>query len=356
MNNYTSSHIGTLTQSGKDFGILASNVPFKMLYKYDAAVRKNSNSIGSSSYDISGKIANSIIICAPQEKDNTTLYTQWTKFSYYDNDSDGKFSDLDSGSTYSYTTIDSKPDETYKDNGEFDLVVTDSDGVPVCVTPPFNDIDTEYFAVEKNLDSRYRDYTTGQVLTLSERFGNNLSNVNKTLDELIYTYTPIVPSKEKTIYLITTYKVGNPNNKDYYIGYTGNGGNILISQSNGKWTYSYSPDEDTTIVNDATTSFTKVSFTYLLDWNIELQKWRDKEFPQGDKIDDKWDKDPYGNSINSKISYLLDKVNQLWNAKYMYRLENSSTSYIWTGTKSDYDNKLGSDKNRKDVTFILNEK
>ena len=354
-NNYTSSHIGNLAQSGKDFNILASNVPYKMLSNYDTAVRKASNDSSTSNYDISGKISNSIIICAPQERDNTTVYTQWTKFTYEDNDNNGTFSNDDLMiNTYSYATVENKVKDLYKDTGDFDLVVTDDDGVPVCLTPPFNDIDTDYFTVRKNIEHRNRGYCNSNALTMSESFRDTLGNTAKTLDNLIFTYTPIVPNQDKTIYLISTYKVGNPNNKNYYVGYAGTNGNITISNKDNKWTYSYHPNANDTITNDERTTFTRVSFSYLLDWNIALQQWKDKEFNDNDKIDSKWDR--IGSSTNKKISYLLDQVTKLTNYKYMFQLNGSSTSYVWTGSKSQYDNMGSNQRNRNNATFIINDK
>ena len=155
--SFIPSHIGSNTSQGKDFSIYTSNTSFEVLSRYDQALRKGSSVLDNENNvttvntvnNIANKIANSIIICSPQVEDpNYQTYTKTVTVKYINRDNIDGLSDDD---LILNTTYKDDKDVSgllaYKDSGQFDLVVTDDNGVPACITPPFNDIDTTYFEV-----------------------------------------------------------------------------------------------------------------------------------------------------------------------------------------------------------------
>lgn len=370
MDNTTSvsSHIGSNISQGKDFNIYSSNTSFEVLSKYDKAIRKvSADKEDHSTSKISDKIANSIIICAPQIEDpNYLTYTKVVTTKYIDNDGNGKYSYGDS--IISQIESDKKDiydGIRYKDNGQFDLVVTDNNGVPVCITPPFNDIDTSYFTTSSSAKAdinRLRKYADATFsLTLSDDFRKTIGNANEYIANIPISYTPIVPDRTNSTYLII--KKGsdeNLNQKNYYVGKlekdTDENGDYLSYTIDGQIEpIKYYPKN-----KDASTkgySFIKVSFSYLLDQFIEFNEWKEMQFNK--------DVPPLDNSnltnksVAYKLAYLLNAVNDLNNRPYMYSLNNKmmpndeTRRYVWFGNKDDYKN-AKKYEDAENTAFIIN--
>lgn len=363
--NYISSHVGTLTSQGKDFSIFSTNASFEVLSKVDNALRSGSSQVVGDTTNVATtngmgtKIANSLIVCAPQVKDTTTTLTYMQTLSYVDVDNDNQYSSYDYKLLESsYTYVSSESSLKYKDNGQFDLVVTDAYGVPACLTPPFNDIDTSYFTVKSSIEvpSRKRDYITSYVMTLSDAFRENIGAANDYIAKVPYSYTAIVPDVDdkKTFYLIVPKSSKNNQNKrEYYVG------NFNSSYS-GRLAY-IGPGEKR-IYKDDTSNYTIVeaTFSYVLDMCVELMQWKEDNFnPKEEvpKIDNTYIS---GKSLSYQLAYLLNCVNDLNNRPYEYSLNKiidpSNNSYIWTGNKTDYSGIMKDSRYEKyvaDTTFIL---
>ena len=139
-NNLVSSHIGNLAQTGKDFNVIVTNAPFKLLSSLDKIYRTGSSNTGgngtttATNNGMGTKIANSFMICAPQIPDDYTTYNYVANVAYIDRDNNGQYTYGDTqlyndAYTYVYTSY-----NAYKDTGEFDLVATDAYGIPVVLT------------------------------------------------------------------------------------------------------------------------------------------------------------------------------------------------------------------------------
>ena len=97
-NNLVSSHIGNLAQTGKDFNVIVTNAPFKLLSSLDKIYRTGSSDTGgngtttATNNGMGTKIANSFMICAPQIPDDYTTYKYVADVAYIDRDNNGQYS------------------------------------------------------------------------------------------------------------------------------------------------------------------------------------------------------------------------------------------------------------------------
>lgn len=370
--SFIPSHIGSNTSQGKDFSIYTSNTSFEVLSKYDQALRKGSSVLDKENNvttvntvnNIANKIANSIIICSPQVEDpNYQTYTKTVTVKYINRDNIDGLSgdDLILNTTY-------KDDKdvsgllAYKDSGQFDLVVTDDNGVPACITPPFNDIDTTYFEVLSSvyIPDRIRNYVNTYPLTLSEKFRNTIGDASKYIEKIPISYTPIVPDNTNPTYLIIGPTNDQNINKKEYYAYT------LTDEKDGYFSYitpsgnklKYYPS-DISKNDPQGYKFVKVSFTYLLDKYIEFENWKNTEFDTNVPSLDNKEFD--SKSINYKLAYLLNAVNDLNNRPYMYSLNNkinpndNTRRYVWFGDTEEYKQVKNIDL-AKDTAFIINKK
>lgn len=400
INSIIPSHIGNLDQSGKDFTILASNAPFELLCRYDKATRtKNSNGLDGdgSKYNIGKSIANSIIICAPQEENKQAIYNYNYQVSYIDNDNTNDMTngDIILSQTGPETTV-QKSGTSFVDSGKFDIVVTDSYGVPVCITPPFNDIDTYFFTTQMSNtltgDSKsMRDYCKTNVLTLSSKFKDSFSGIGNALSYTIpHTYTPIITQEKETIYLITcSGNIGNINKKEYYVGkYNGTTNGEVIKRNDGTLSYAKAGNTDNIILSTyENVTFTPVSFSYLLDWNIRLENWKYENFEKDNDntiknetsyidtiVNDNGEKTEYEykfKNLNDKLNWVIKEIKKLRDYPYVFNINQvldnsipySGTSYIWSGTSSQY-KEINNNKNHEifqnkkysnSTTFVIND-
>lgn len=386
---YISSHVGSLTSQGKDFNIFSTNASFELFSKLDKALRngvsqtvgENTNS-SSTENAMSEKVANSLIVCAPQIKDTSKTITYIQTLSYQDNSNDGYTDDdyvLETNSEVYVNgvlngSLDDNTTNSYKDSGQFDLVVTDSYGVPSVITPPFNDIDTSYFNVlpySELPETRYRKYSSTYALTLSENFQNTIGSASEYIKNVPYSYTSIVPDNDlnKTFYLMIKNTTGeNKNQRQYYVGNFdhNNNGKLAyeITTSDGKKNGSYIFIDGTTSLNPNDTTYTIVeaTFSYVLDKCVDLLKWRENQFNKVESNVPKLNNEEFENkSITYKLAYLLNAVNDLNNRPYEYSLNKvinkNKNSYIWTGTKSEYDNNIKNNSRYTDyipnTSFII---
>ena len=366
-NNLVSSHIGNLAQTGKDFNVIVTNAPFKLLSSLDKLYRTGSSGIGgngtttATNNGMGTKIANSFMICAPQTPDDYTTYNYVANVAYIDRDNNGQYSYGDTqlyndAYTYVYTSS-----NTYKDTGEFDLVATDAYGIPVALTPPFNDIDKNYFDINSDMPSRYREYCHSRSLTLSKNFSAQFDGLGEYVKEIAYSYTPIVTDYDKTLYFIRASQIETqPNQRAlYFVGKmdTVSPKGELSYRAHIGTAYSYLT---TKITSDGNYNFEyiPVSFEYLLNEVNGLKKWKSTEFPkneewhEGEEIDN-------ADSISKKLSYLMATVKKLNNLPYVLNRTGSTSkdiSYLWSGNISDYKGITKSDKDNKTTFIIENDK
>lgn len=367
-NNLITSHIGNLAQTGKDFNVIVTNAPFKLLSSLDKVYRTGSSDKGgngtttATNNGMGTKIANSFVICAPQIPDEYTIYNYVGDIAYIDVDNNGYYNSGDI-QLYNNSHTDVISSSTYKDTGEFDLVVTDAYGIPVVLTPPFNDIDTTYFSISVDSQSRSRDYCHSRALTLSDKFGKQFSEVGEYIGYIPYSYTPIVKDYDKTTYFIRASKkvvTGDPNPRPLYFV-----GKMDKVSPEGKLSYKAQIDNvnkflDPTITYDDEYNYeyVPVSFEYLLDEVNEIKKWKSTEFPEDN---DEWDENESidgSASIQKKLSYLMKTVNKLNNLPYVLNRTGSTSkdiSYLWSGNMAEYEGITKSDKDDKDdrTTFII---
>lgn len=367
-NNLITSHIGNLAQTGKDFNVIVTNAPFKLLSSLDKVYRTGSSDKGgngtttATNNGMGTKIANSFVICAPQIPDNYTVYNYVGDIAYIDVDNNGYYNSGDI-QLYNNSHTNVISTYTYKDTGEFDLVATDAYGIPVVLTPPFNDIDTTYFSISVDSQSRSRDYCHSRALTLSDKFGKQFSEVGEYIEYIPYSYTPIVKDYDKTTYFIRASKkvvTGDPNPRPLYFV-----GKMDKVSPEGKLSYKAQIDNvnkflDPTITYDDEYNYeyVPVSFEYLLDEVNEIKKWKSTEFPEDN---DEWNEDESidgSASIQKKLSYLMKTVNKLNNLPYVLNRTGSTSkdiSYLWSGNMTEYEGITKSDKDDKDdrTTFII---
>ena len=366
--NLITSHIGNLAQTGKDFNVIVTNAPFKLLSSLDKVYRTGSSDKGgngtttATNNGMGTKIANSFVICAPQIPDNYTVYNYVGDIAYIDVDNNGYYNSGDI-QLYNNSHTNVISTYTYKDTGEFDLVATDAYGIPVVLTPPFNDIDTTYFSISVDSQSRSRDYCHSRALTLSDKFGKQFSEVGEYIEYIPYSYTPIVKDYDKTTYFIRASKkvvTGDPNPRPLYFV-----GKMDKVSPEGKLSYKAQIDNvnkflDPTITYDDEYNYeyVPVSFEYLLDEVNEIKKWKSTEFPEDN---DEWNEDESidgSASIQKKLSYLMKTVNKLNNLPYVLNRTGSTSkdiSYLWSGNMTEYEGITKSDKDDKDdrTTFII---
>ena len=367
-NNLISSHIGNLAQTGKDFNVIVTNAPFKLLSSLDKIYRtgrSNDGGNGTTTATNNGmgtKIANSFMICAPQIPDEYTTYNYVANVAYIDRDNNGQYTYGDTqlyndAYTYVHTSY-----NAYKDTGEFDLVATDAYGIPVALTPPFNDIDKNYFDVRSDIPSRYRDYCHSRSLTLSENFSKQFGGIGEYIGYIGYSYTPIVIDYDKTTYFIrASQKVGQANQRPlYFVG--------KMDEVSPKGVLSYKAqignvnkylDPSITYDDEYNYEYIPVSFEYLLNEVDKIKDWKTTQFPntsdntsyawnEGENIED-------SSSILKKLSYLMKTVSKLNNLPYVLNRTGSTSkdiSYLWSGSMSDYEGIPKSDKDNK-TTFII---
>lgn len=364
-NNLVSSHIGNLAQTGKDFNVIVTNAPFKLLSSLDKLYRTGSSNNGgngtttATNNGMGTKIANSFMICAPQIPDDYTTYNYVANVAYIDRDNNGQYTYGDTqlyndAYTYVYTSY-----NAYKDTGEFDLVATDAYGIPVALTPPFNDIDKEYFDVRSDIPSRYRDYCHSRSLTLSKNFSTQFGDLGKYVETIAYSYTPIVTDIDKTLYFIraSQIKSDDPNSHPlYFVGKmdTENPDGELSYRANINGTYTYLTTE---IKSDDKYNYEyiPVSFEYLLNEVDKIKDWKSTQFPDTSYVWDGKENIEDSASILKKLSYLMKTVSKLNNLPYVLNRTGSTSkdiSYLWSGSMSDYKKIPNSDKDNK-TTFII---
>lgn len=368
-NNLVSSHIGNLAQTGKDFNVIVTNAPFKLLSSLDKLYRTGSSGIGgngtttATNNGMGTKIANSFMICAPQTPDDYTTYNYVANVAYIDRDNNGQYTYGDTqlyndAYTYVYTSS-----NTYKDTGEFDLVATDAYGIPVALTPPFNDIDKNYFDINSDMPSRYREYCHSRSLTLSKNFSAQFSDLGKYVETIGYTYTPIVTDPDNTVYFIRASQIETqPNQRPlYFVGKmnTVSPKGELSYRAHIGTTYSYLTTE---ITSDGNYNFEyiPVSFEYLLNEVNKLKNWKSTEFPNNKWVWKEGETVNESDTVQKKLAYLLATVNKLNNLPYVLNRRTDSTykgiSYLWSGTYKNYEGITKSDKDNKTTFIIENDK
>lgn len=355
--NYIPRTVGNLEASGKEFKILASNVSFELLAKYDKYIRESGSSVDNSgtslasSGGIGKNIANSVIVCAPQTKATSITYTYSATYSWIDN-GDGIYTNgetIVNGSTQGTTTYTSS--KNTEDYGKYDLVVTDQNGIPAVITPPFNDIDTKCFTTYVGLSNpdvvpSRKDYCKTTTLTLSDSLRNSVGNADQFISYSPYNFTYITDEGMRLIQVnsgglgtSTRYYVckdlGEPNEEGFY-----------------SYTY-YDSNNEKKHISKEDSKVTRADYAYVLNEMISLREWKEKNFTQDSQGDagKPWD----GWTVNQKVTYLLEHMNDLLSLNFVLRHDTTTPSYLWSGKKNEY-NKVSQDKStRENTTFIIQE-
>jgi len=362
--------LGNLTYNqGQEFGVMISDASFDELSRFNEWASTYEN--GGTTYNGLGtNIKNSFIVCAPQSTSTYNIVTTTTTSQFIDtNDNDvyEEGTDVNIGSTTtSYSSL-----IEYIDNGKYDLLVTDHLGNLIRLTPPFTDIDTNFFDLKDpdlsldysdNKDGSHTLYNT-RALTFNSSYVNLLNNSSKVIERMNVTYTPILDtikeygdddvnpiSSKVTIaysYVTSTSITGA---KNLYWGtfsydYTDKDKTTL---DNDGLHYDYAKDKDlSNIVNTKNSYFTPyvVSWQSLLSSYIALEERVQELERQTDP------KNP-----NSMAYNLQKQINELNSRKYMYRAYDNVPTYIWSGTISEYNSFIDyakkNGKNLDDYIFI----
>lgn len=355
--NYIPRTVGNLEASGKEFKILASNVSFELLAKYDNYIRGGGSSVDNSgtslasSGGIGKNIANSVIVCAPQTKATSITYTYSATYSWIDN-GDGIYTNgetIINGSTQGTTTYTSS--KNTEDYGKYDLVVTDQNGIPAVITPPFNDIDTKCFTTYVGLSNpdvvpSRKDYCKTTTLTLSDSLRNSVGNADQFISDSSYTFTHIT---DEGMRLIQVNSGGLGTSTRYYVCK-----DLGEPDEHGFYSYTYyDSNNDKKHISKEDSKVTRADYAYVLNEMISLREWKEKNFTQDSQGDagKPWD----GWTVNQKVTYLLEHMNDLLSLNFVLRHDTATPSYLWSGKKNDY-NKVSQDKNtRENTTFIIQE-
>lgn len=353
--NYIPRTVGNLEASGKEFKILASNVSFELLAKYDKYIRNggssadNSGTSLASSSGIGRNIANSVIICAPQTKATSITYTYSATYSWIDN-GDGIYTNgetIVNGSTEGTTSYTSS--NNTEDYGKYDLVVTDQNGIPAVITPPFNDIDTYCFTTYVGLANpdvvpSRKDYCKTTTLTLSDRLRNSVGNADQFISYAPYNFTYIT---DEGMSLIQVKGNGLGTSTRYYVCK-----DLGKPDNDGFYSYTYyDSNNELKRISKEDSIVTRADYSYVLNEMIRLSEWKEENFKQNQQEDagKPWS----GWTVNEKLSYLLTHMNDLLSLNFVLRHDTTTPSYLWSGKKNEYD-KVSQDKNtRKNTTFII---
>lgn len=349
--------VGNLEASGKEFKILASNVSFEVLAKYDNYIRgggsssaDNSSTSLASSSGIGRNIANAFIICAPQTKATTITYTYNNTYSWLEGlNGDGIYNkdteyvvDGSIDGALSYTSK-----QSTEDYGKYDLVVTDGNGIPAVVTPPFNDIDTRYFSIsvgnDSGVDPSRKDYCKTTSLTLSYNIQNSVGNSDKFISEADDNYTRL--TDDKSLRLIQVKSSSGTGTRYYVCSYS-----EVKDLKDGHYSYTYLNGNDVAYIWPGDSTITRADYAYVLNTMIKLSYWKETNFKEYNRTED-----PYYNTyfqdwtLDQKISYLLKYVSYTNNAYFVMRHDKSTPAYLWSGS-SDIYNSANMDK---DTTYII---
>lgn len=348
--------VGNLDASGKEFKILASNVSFEVLAKYDNYIRGggssayNSSTSLASSSGIGRNIANAFIICAPQTKATTVTYTYNNTYSWLEGlNGDGIYNkdteyvvDGNTDGELSYTSV-----QSTEDYGKYDLVVTDGNGIPAVVTPPFNDIDQRYFSISVGADDGVnpsrKDYCKTTSLTLSYNIQSSVGNSDKFISYAPYSFTYITDEGMRLIQVKSTYGAGSR----YYVCKEED---LRYDAATGQYAYTYLDGTGEKHIYASDSTISRADYSYVLNEMIKLREWKSKNFPEYTKTED-----PYYNTyfdgwtLEKKMSYLLKYVSMTNNTYFVMRHDDSTPAYLWSGTKDKYNAAQAS----KDTTYII---
>ncbi len=368
--NYTPRTVGSLSSSGKEFKILASNVSFEVLAMYDEHIREAnstvdtdnniSNALASDS-GVGANIANSLIVCAPQMKSYTTIVNASTNYSFIDKNGD-KVYDKEEGDKIisgSYEPeINVINQEGTEDTGKYDLVVTDYNGVPGIITPPFNDIDKNYFTVSNsNVDPSRSKYCRTVSLTFNPEMSDTIGRAHKFIDEATYAFTYNTPNER--MYLIEVRDDGPGGQPSRY--YTTNE-ELTLSKDLGTngykyYSYTYYDDENNLcyIYDDGNTIINPANYSYILNEYLKLRKWKEENFSyipaNGEEKWKEYFRKEEFTYMNDKINWLLEKVYGLVNSKFLYRADDTVPTYLWSGNKENYGKILNAIKDGTNKTY-----
>lgn len=344
--------LGNLTYNqGQEFGVMISDASFDELSKFNDWASNVEN--GGTTYNGLGtNIKNSFIICAPQSDVSYNLITYTTTTSYIDINNNNVFDKNIDGNLGTVPTRTITPLETM-DKGDYDLIVTDHLGNLIRLTPPFADIDTNFFdVIEPDLtlelgDTNKKTNTlyNAKALTFNSTYSKLLNNMSTVITYMNSTYTPILDnikeygeddvnliSNKTTIAYSYTYKTTTGQTGTFWGTFTYDltDKNQTILDNTGLH-YDYDKDETLKelVTYKTTNNYTEnvVSWQSLMTSYMKLQdKVKELESQLNPDIE------------GSVYSKLLKRITELENRPYIYKASDTTPTYIWAGPVDNYNN------------------
>lgn len=330
--------LGNLTYNqGQEFNVIISDASFDDLSKFNDWAENDAN--GGNTYNGLGtNIKNSFIVCAPQQETQYDLVSVSYTKSFIDTNKNAVYDDgtdilVSSGSEETTTT----PIGTL-DTGQYDLLVTDHLGNLIRLTPPFTDIDTDYFAIQEpdlsksSADSTNTLYNT-RALTFNTKYAYLLADTKNVLGNLNATYTPILDSIDKidatdtvtSSYVTVAYSYitgkDDTGTTNYYWGtFTYDATNKTVAPGGE---YDYDKDEDLKdIYSDPNLSFSP----HVVSW-IGLLRYCDSLQEQVNELNTK---------MGDVTSALEERIRDLENRNYIWQASSSTPAYLWAGNQAQY--------------------
>lgn len=350
--------LGNLTYNqGQEFGVIISDASFDELAKYNNWAESETN--GGTTYNGLGtNIKNSFIVCAPQQENNYNLVSITNTKQFIDTNNDNEFNEGDIIINNGENNEDKKvtPIGTV-DTGQYDLIITDHLGNLIRLTPPFTDINTDYFAIQepdisKSFGQNTNTMYNTRALTLNSTYTNLLKDTNTVIDTLNTTYTPILDTIDKynrdgilesrKVTMAYSYVIGQAadNSEIRFWGTFSFDMNDNEVAPGGK--YDYSKDETLNkLINDKDKNKYE---EHIVSWKNLLNSY----------IGLKNDFEKYKSENGNSIGEIMKEINELKARPYMYTATpNTGATYIWSGNSADYEKFVGSLPKDKLSSYIF---
>lgn len=367
-------YVGTCESTGQNISTFVSNASFEQLARLDYNIRKENTTNTEAllvEYGLGSNIANSLIVSAPTKTEDRAQDRTSTKtIRYYDLDNSSSYNDgdyvINEKSTDELTNSDASSTIT-RDIGWYDLSITDSTGRIACITPPFNDFDTRYFdSVFSNTYLEGNETTYGEVgsyrnvkpysdagigitrmLTLNSSTSNSIDNMNTFIENAGNTYLSILTEHEKDIALNNTEENQIYVGKCYYGSPTAYMWTSWIGGSEKRPDIIKSPTNEgkkETIRGWVDNTIFTSSFSTILDKYCYLKNEVDNilsgKFPDNSKL-------------NQIITDLTDRINQLEKHRYVFRLDDNTATYLWSGSYTNYNGLNNTVRDNEQNMFLI---
>lgn len=349
--------LGNLTYNqGQEFGVIISDASFDELAKYNNWAESETN--GGTTYNGLGtNIKNSFIVCAPQQENNYNLVSITYTKQFIDTDNNNEFTGTDIMITNGEGNIEKvvSPMGTV-DTGQYDLVITDHLGNLIRLTPPFTDINTDYFAIQepdisKSFGQKINTMYNTRALTLNSTYTKLLKDTNTVINTLNTTYTPILDTIDKynkdsvlesrKVTMAYSYVVGQAadNSEIRFWGtfsFDMNDNNVAPG---GKYDYTKDETLNKLIANKIKNKYEE----HIVSWKNLLNSY----------IGLKNDVEKYKKENGNTIVEIQNEIKELKSRPYMYTATPAGATYIWSGNSGDYEKFVGSLSKDKLSSYIF---